>query len=88
LIHAKGQVIYFQYDALRRLRQKDYGTQKGLGSGDVRYAYDTAVAGYYQIGRLYEVVDVSGTTTDTDDANGNMTKRGSDTLTYDYEGEG
>jgi RHS repeat-associated protein len=58
----KGQVVYFQYDVLNRLRQKDYGTQKALGSGDVRYTYDTAVSGYYQIGRLYEVGDVSGTT--------------------------
>jgi RHS repeat-associated protein len=59
---AKGQLIYFQYDVLHRLRQKDYGTQKTLGSGDVPYTYDTPVSGYYQIGRLYEVVDVSGTT--------------------------
>ena len=34
---AKSQAIYFRYDALNRRKQKDYGTQKPVGSGDVMY---------------------------------------------------
>src|SRR5207237_10258922 len=37
---AKTHNIYFRYDALNRRVQKDYGTQKPLGSGDVMYIYD------------------------------------------------
>ncbi|MEW6682131.1 MAG: FG-GAP-like repeat-containing protein [Nitrospirota bacterium] len=64
---AKNQTIWFQYDNINRLRQKDYNTPKSLGSGDVRYTYDTVPSGftspptYYQVGRLSQVVDSSGT---------------------------
>ena len=59
-LDAKGQYIYFQYDALNRLVQKDYGTQKALGSGDVVYTYDVGTHGK---GRLTHVSDSSGSTT-------------------------
>lgn len=36
-LDAMGQWIYFQYDALNRLRQKDYSNQKTLGEGDIVY---------------------------------------------------
>lgn len=58
---AKGQDIFFRYDALNRRRQKDYGTQKVLGSGDVVYTYDGVTS--YGKGRLTSVQDPSGTTT-------------------------
>jgi RHS repeat-associated protein len=55
---AKGQISYFQYDALNRQRQKDYGTQKTLGSGDVVYTYDSNTS--YSIGHLTTVRDNGG----------------------------
>jgi RHS repeat-associated protein len=64
---AKSQTIWFRYDELNRVRQKDYNTQKTLGSGDVVYTYDTVPTGftspptYAQVGRLAQVVDSSGT---------------------------
>ncbi|MDO8444571.1 MAG: RHS repeat-associated core domain-containing protein [Deltaproteobacteria bacterium] len=54
-----GQWIYFQYDALNRLRQKDYSTQKTLGSGDVVYNYDETHTSYGK-GRLTSMRDQSG----------------------------
>ncbi len=63
----KGQVILFQYDALNRLRQKDYGTQKTIGSGDVVYTYDAGTNG---IGRLSQVSDLSGSSAFSYDAMG------------------
>ncbi len=59
---AKGQTIFFQYDALNRRRQKDFGTQKALGSGDVVYTYDGATANNL-VGRLAQVADSTGTVT-------------------------
>jgi len=56
---AKGQVLWFRYDALNRRRQKDYTTQKPLGSGDVVYTYDGTT--YNRKGRLQKVQDASGT---------------------------
>src|SRR5439155_10072788 len=41
---AKTQNIYFRYDVLNRRKQKDYGTQKPLGSGDVMYIYDAVTS--------------------------------------------
>jgi len=55
---AKSQGIYFRYDALNRRVQKDYGTQKALGSGDVMYAYDGGTSNGK--GRLTGVQDQSG----------------------------
>ena len=55
---AKSQNIYFRYDALNRRAQKDYGTQKPLGSGDVMYIYDAATSNGK--GRLTGVQDQSG----------------------------
>ncbi len=55
---AKGQNIYFRYDALNRRKQKDYGTQKALGSGDVMYIYDAVTSNGK--GRLTGVQDQSG----------------------------
>jgi RHS repeat-associated protein len=69
---AKSQAIYFRYDALNRRAQKDYGTQKPLGSGDVRYFYDQTTSNGK--GRLTEVQDASGKTTFFYDAMGRTTK--------------
>ncbi len=57
---AKRQQTHFRYDALHRRTQKDYGTQKAAGAGDVRYTYDGL--GSNRKGRLQQVVDTSGTT--------------------------
>ncbi len=57
---AKRQQTHFRYDALHRRTQKDYGTQKTAGAGDVRYTYDGSA--YNRQGRLQQVVDTSGTT--------------------------
>ena len=56
---AKGQVLWFQYDELNRRRQKDYTTQKALGSGDVVYNYDDTVAANNGKGRLKQVTDAA-----------------------------
>ncbi len=69
----KGQVIWFQYDALSRLRQKDYGTQKTIGSGDVVYSYDAGTNG---IGRLSQVSDLSGSSAFSYDAMGRVIETG------------
>jgi YD repeat-containing protein len=69
---AKSQTIFFRYDALNRRAQKDYGTQKPLGSGDVRYFYDQATSNGK--GRLTAVQDQSGQTTFFYDALGRTTK--------------
>jgi RHS repeat-associated protein len=58
---AKSQQIHFQYDALNRQVQKDFDTQKTLGSGDVVYTFDGATSN--GIGRLTNVSDSSGTST-------------------------
>ncbi|MEW6248918.1 MAG: RHS repeat-associated core domain-containing protein [Nitrospirota bacterium] len=55
---AKGQMLLFQYDELNRRRQKDYATQKTLGSGDVVYTYDGTTDN--RKGRLQKVQDASG----------------------------
>ncbi len=59
---AKNQHLYFQYDTLNRRQQKDFGTQKALGSGDVVYTYDGATA-QNLVGRLASVADSTGTMT-------------------------
>ena len=73
---AKGQITYMQYDALNRLKQKDYATQKPLGSGDVVNTYDGATSN--GIGRLTRVDDSSGSTTLSNtlyyDAKGHLTR--------------
>src|SRR5579884_2989308 len=62
---AKGQNLFFQYDEINRLLQKDYGTQKALGSGDVQYSYDSSTVftapTYFEVGRLTQVVDAAET---------------------------
>lgn len=58
---AKLQGIYFRYDALNRIRQKDYQTQKPLGSGDIVYTYDESFSTNYK-GRLTTQIDSSGAT--------------------------
>ncbi len=70
---AKNQAIYFQYDPLNRLRQKDYGTQKALGSGDIVYSYDETFSTYSK-GMLTTVTDSSGTTKFYYDKLGQTTK--------------
>lgn len=57
---AKSQKIWFQYDELNRIRQKDYDSQKSLGSGDVVYTYDENGVSNSK-GRLTTVKDLSGT---------------------------
>ena len=69
---AKTQQIHFQYDALNRRVQKDYGTQKTLGSGDVVYTYDGTIDN--RTGRLQQVNDASGTTIFYYDITGRVTK--------------
>jgi RHS repeat-associated protein len=56
---AKNQTIYFQYNPINQIRQKDYGTQKTLDSGDVVYKYDETFSTNYR-GRLTSVTDASG----------------------------
>jgi RHS repeat-associated protein len=79
---AKTQQIHFQYDALNRRVQKDYGTQKTLGSGDVVYTYDGTTNN--RKGRLQQVDDASGTTTFYYDITGRVTKTDKvvDSITY------
>ncbi|GJL61396.1 MAG: hypothetical protein NPIRA04_00500 [Nitrospirales bacterium] len=69
---AKGQQIHFQYDTLNRRIQKDFETQKTLGSGDVVYTYDGST--HNRIGRLQKVKDGSGTTTFFYDVMGRVIK--------------
>ena len=62
--------------------QKDDGTQKALGAGDVRYTYDGS--SYRRQGRLAQVVDGSGTTAFRYDAAGRVTRTDKtvDNVTY------
>ena len=89
---AKAQQIHFQYDALNRRVQKDYGTQKTLGSGDVVYTYDGSTNN--RKGRLNNVLDGSGTATFFYDVTGRVTKTDKviDSTTYttqsSYDGLG
>lgn len=71
---AKGQVLWFQYDELNRRRQKDYTTQKALGSGDVKYTYDDTVTTTNRKGRLKQVQDVATDVTFEYDVLGRITK--------------
>lgn len=50
---ARGINVYIQYDALNRITQKDYGTRKKLGSGDIFYSYDGQIP--FGLGRLFSV---------------------------------
>jgi RHS repeat-associated protein len=50
---ARGKSIFFKYDALNRLIQKDFLKSKKLGAGDIRYRYDAAAPN--GIGRLASV---------------------------------
>jgi len=69
---AKGQQLFFHYDALNRRQQKDYGTTKPLGSGDVVSFYDQATS--YGIGRLTARVDRAGSAVFYYDAAGRRTR--------------
>jgi RHS repeat-associated protein len=61
----KLQQVFFQYDELNRLRQKDYGTQKTLGSGDIVYTYDQGSSLINPVGRLTTLTDNNSVTIDT-----------------------
>ena len=69
---AKGQLTYLQYDALNRVVQKDYATQKALGSGDVVNTYDGITSN--GIGRLTQVNDSSGSNTLYYDTKGQLAR--------------
>ena len=69
---AKRQRVHFHYDSLHRRVQKDYGTRKALGSGDVMYTYDGTTA--HRQGRLAQVEDVSGTAQFQYDVAGRVTR--------------
>ncbi|MDX1410114.1 MAG: hypothetical protein R3330_18315, partial [Saprospiraceae bacterium] len=71
-IDAKSQQIHYHYDALNRRLQKDYGSRKALGAGDVVYTYDGST--HHRKGRLHQVDDVSGTTTFFYDSRGRVTR--------------
>ncbi|MCG3115665.1 MAG: FG-GAP-like repeat-containing protein [Candidatus Manganitrophus sp. SA1] len=83
-----NQKTFFRYDEINRLIQKDYGTQKPANdpTADVRYSYDAAPAGFtsYPIGRLSQVIDVSGTVKSGYDKMGrtNRTDKIVDNITY------
>ncbi len=62
---ARLHEIFFQYDELNRLRQKDYGTQKTLGSGDIVYTYDQGSSSINPVGRLTTLTDNISVTIDT-----------------------
>ena len=70
---AKGQQTHFRYDALNRRTQKDYGTQKMAGAGNVRYTYDGSRNDHRQ-GRLQQVTDASGITRFYYDVAGRVTQ--------------
>ncbi len=69
---AKNQKIYFRYDKLNRRVQKDYGTKKTRGTGEVVYTYDGTTNN--RTGRLQQVNDASGTTIFYYDITGRVTK--------------
>jgi RHS repeat-associated protein len=71
---AKGQVLWFQYDELNRRRQKDYTTQKALGSGDVKYIYDDTGTTTNRKGRLKQVQDAATDVTFEYDVMGRIDK--------------
>jgi YD repeat-containing protein len=81
---AKGQQIHFQYDILNRQVQKDYTTQKALGSGDVMYTYDGVTSN--GIGRLTQVEDFTGTSTFYYDIKGRIVQSDKviDLVTYSH----
>ena len=86
---ATGATVYAQYDALHREIQRDYGTSKAVGEGDVVYTYDGATKG-----RLATMRDASGQTAFQYDAVGRVTRREQevDGVTYttarNYDGLG
>ncbi|RWF66293.1 MAG: hypothetical protein EOS47_06830 [Mesorhizobium sp.] len=73
-----GVSKYYSYDTLGRPIQLDFGSQKGLGSGDIRYTYDNAIAPQ-GIGRLHQVQMGDYKRTMTYDALGNVSE---DTISY------
>jgi len=81
-VDAKGQHIWFQYDLLNRQIQKDFGTQKNLGSGDVMYIYGGTTSN--GIGRLTNVQDSTGTSAVYYDIKGRViqTDKIIDSVTY------
>jgi RHS repeat-associated protein len=54
--------VFYAYDALNRILQKDLDRRKPLGQGDVRYRYDEPGADRFSVGRLSRVIDLSGST--------------------------
>ncbi len=71
---AKSQHLWFQYDGLNRRTQKDFTTQKALGSGDVVYTYDDTVTTFNRKGRVKQVVDAATNVTFEYDAMGRISK--------------
>jgi RHS repeat-associated protein len=71
---AKTQHLWFRYDGLNRRSQKDYTTQKALGSGDVRYIYDDTVTTFNRNGRLKQVIDAAMNVTFEYDTMGRVSK--------------
>jgi len=66
-----GAAVFVRYDVLHRPVQKDYLTQKPLGSGDVIHVYDEA--GRNGIGRLTSSRNASGSRSLTYDIEGHVT---------------
>ncbi len=71
---SRGQITYFQYDPLNRAMQKDFTTQKPLGSGDVMYTYDSSPT-TNTIGRLVSAQDASSNTSYQYDAMGRVVQQ-------------
>jgi RHS repeat-associated protein len=65
---ANGTVINYTYDALNRLTGITYPTT----SLNIAYAYDVPATGCYNIGRLTQITDSSGSTTYCYDQRGNV----------------
>jgi RHS repeat-associated protein len=81
---ANGITTTYSYDALNRLTGITYPT----ASLNVTYAYDAPATGCYNIGRLTQITDSSGSTTYCYDARGNVVTKtqvtGGTTLTTGY----
>src|SRR5207249_650779 len=57
-VDAKNQAIFYRFDPLDRITQKDYGIQKPQGDGDVVFTYDRKSD--FGQGRLTAVHDSTG----------------------------
>lgn len=57
--NARGNIVQYSYDAINRLIRQVYPNKPEL---NIEYVYDQPVTGFYNIGYLTTVVDISGTT--------------------------